>query len=76
MAVWKEDEGYDLCKVARFGNLAVVIVGPYWTATHTWGFQVYDEADEEAMDYGEYTMTAEGFKSEAAAIAFAEKHNW
>lgn len=68
---WKNDEGYCGCKTARFGELAVVICPPEYR-NGTWGYQAFDESDEEAIMYGEVEYEGYGFASEQKVIEYVE----
>ena len=70
-AEWKKDEGYSGCKTARFGEIAVVLCPPDWNG-EGWGYQAFDESDEEAMMYGEIMAEDYGFASEQAVIEHVE----
>lgn len=72
MAQWKRNDGYSGCKTAYFGDFAVVICEPDHTGDG-WGYQAFDESDEEAMEYGECAYERYGFDSEAAVIEFVEE---
>ena len=70
---WIEDQGYCCCKTARKGDLAVVICPPD-TPSDGWEIQVFDEGNEEAMEYGETIcrVELERWIEEDDAIATAE----
>lgn len=70
MTKWEKDEGYCGCKTARFGEVAVVICPPEYGMG--WGYQAFDESDEEALMYGERMAEDYGFASEQAVIEFVE----
>lgn len=54
---WERDEGYGGAltarKYTRANTLAVVICPPDQTGNDGWQIQVFDEDNEEAMEYGE-----------------------
>lgn len=66
---WKTDEAYSCEKTYRINDFVAVIIPPRsaYNDAETWGIQVYDEADEEAMEYGDHTAEASGLPSEMAA---------
>ena len=70
-AEWKKDAGYSWCKTARFGEIAVVICPPEFRYDQ-WGYQAFDESDEEAVMYVEVYAEDYGFASEQAVIDFVE----
>lgn len=74
MAVWKEDEGYSCEMAYRANDFVAVIIPPRsaYNDADTWEVQVYDEADEEAMEYGDHTADAHGLPTEAAAKMVGE----
>lgn len=69
-ATWKADEGYSGCMTARKGDLAIVIAGGDGTQAC---IQVFDEADEEAMAYGETVCRIDGIEDGEAARELAER---
>lgn len=71
MVKWEKDEGYSCCKTARFGEIAVVIVPPDWPSDG-WGYQAFDESDEDAMRCGERYSEDYGFASEQAVVEYVE----
>ena len=54
--IWERDEGYSgeltARKISRNANLAIVICPPD-EPTSGWEIQVFDEDNEEALEYGE-----------------------
>lgn len=71
---WKQDEGYSCCMTKRINEYALVICPPELPFTRSWGFQVFCEADDEAIEYGEYIFSMDGIWSEQAAMAIAEMY--
>lgn len=70
---WKKDDGYCGCETKRVGGYALVICEPsHYGRRGYWGFQVFDEVDEEAVEYGDYIYAMEGAWSEEAAKKIAE----
>ena len=67
---WKRDEGYSGCKTKRFGEIAVAICPP--ERDGLWGYQAFDESDEEAMACGEIYAEAYGFATEQNVIDYVE----
>lgn len=55
--IWERDEGYSgeltARKITRNASLAVVICPPDAAGNDGWEIQVFDEDNEEAMEYGE-----------------------
>lgn len=74
MATWEKNDGYSACLTAYKGDLAVVIAEPATTG-EGWEIQVFDEADEDAMDRGETICRVElgRWIEEEDAVAAAEK---
>ena len=72
MAQWKRNDGYSGCKTAYFGNMAIVICEPKDTKDGSWGYQAFNEDDEQAMEYGECEYEDYGFKSERSVINYIE----
>lgn len=72
MINWTRDEGYSGEETARRGDFAAVIVPPEVTGEDTWGIQIFDEADDAAMAYGETYSRVTGLPSEKAAKRVAE----
>lgn len=68
---WNRDEGYSGCKTKRFGEIAVVICPPDFSG-EGWGYQAFDESDEEAMMYGEIMAEDYGFANEWSVIDHVE----
>lgn len=65
---WERDEAYSCEETARLGDYAAVIVPPeFYDEEGCWGYQVFDEADEGAMDNGEWFTAAHGLRSREAA---------
>lgn len=67
---WKADEGYSGCMTKRWGEVAVVICPPEYGSG--WGYQAFDESDEEAMAYGERAFEDYGFASLDKVIEHVE----
>lgn len=74
MIIWTRDEGYSGEETARRGDFAAVIIGPGTTYNDAdaWEIQIYDEADDEAMNYAETYTRVTGIPSEKAAKRVAE----
>lgn len=73
MLDWTRDYGYSEEETARRGDFAAVIVPPeFLNDGPTWGIQIFDEADDEAMDYGETYMRVDNLPTAAAAKRVAE----
>lgn len=74
MINWTRDEGYSCEKTAHLGDFAAVIIEPgtAYNDADAWEIQVYDEADDEAMSYGEEYARVTGLPSEKAAKRVAE----
>jgi hypothetical protein len=72
MTKWTKDDGYCGCETAYFGETAVVICPPE-LSDDGWGYQVFDESNEEAVERGEYEHAGYGFRSEAAVKRFVER---
>lgn len=68
---WERDEGYSGCKVARYGEIAIVICPPDF-CDDGWGYQAFDESDDETIELGEIMSQRYGFASEADVMAFIE----
>jgi len=65
---WERDEGYSCEETARRGDFAAVIVPPeFYDEEGCWGYQIFDEADEGALDNGEWYTAAHGLRSREAA---------
>lgn len=71
MLDWTRDCGYCEEETARRGDFAAVICPPYYT-DNGWGIQIFDEADDEAMEYGETYMRVDNLPTAAAAKRVAE----
>lgn len=69
---WKADEGYSGNLTTRCGDLAVVAYSDLTTEGIRYGFDVYDEADDEAMRYGRWEYRLFGIWSMDATIDIAE----
>lgn len=65
---WREDYGYCGCKVKRFDEIAVAV----FEEDGSWGYQAFDEGNEDAILHGETIAEGYGFASEAAVIGFVE----
>lgn len=63
---WERDEAYSCELTAHLGDYAAVIVPPAYDDGR-WGIQIFDEADEEAMEYGEAATSTVGLPSKEAA---------
>lgn len=74
MINWTRDEAYSGEETARLGDFAAVIIGPgtAYNDADAWEIQIYDEADDEAMSYGEEYTRVTGLPSEKAAKRVAE----
>lgn len=70
--IWARDDAYSCEYTARRGDFAAVIVPPEVTGEDGWGYQIFDEADEDAMDHGEWYTEAHGITSRDAARRIAE----
>lgn len=68
---WKADEGYSGCMTKRCGEVAVVICPPE-LGDGGWGYQAFDESDEEAMTYGEIAFEDYGFANLAKVVEFVD----
>lgn len=68
---WKADEGYSGCMTKRWGELAVVICPPELGDGY-WGYQAFDESDEQAMRCGEVAFENYGFASLDKVVEFIE----
>lgn len=68
---WHPNDGYSGCDTHYEGDIAYVICPPDFS-DDGWGVQVFDEADEDALDYGETMWEEYGFTSEQQAKEFAE----
>lgn len=73
MANWERDEGYSGSLTARKDVFAICIAGPEYTDDGTWMIQVYNEADENAMDYGDTVCEIENLPDEDTAKEVAER---
>lgn len=71
MATWIRDDGYSGEETARRGDFAAVICPPEYTDSG-WGIQVFDEADDDAMRYGEIHTMIENLPTPGAAKRIAE----
>lgn len=71
MLDWTRDYGYCEEETARRGDFAAVICPTYYT-DNGWGIQIFDEADDEAMEYGETYMRVDNLPTAAAAKRVAE----
>lgn len=72
MAKWVRDRGYDCCKTARFGSIAVVICPPEYSGDGSWGYQAFDESDWQTVASGECEYEGYGFKSEEEVVRYVE----
>lgn len=70
---WEADEGYSGNPTARVSNYAVVVMTPDDTGDGTWGYQVFDEEDDDAMRYGYAFRIQYGFESEREVKEFVDK---
>ena len=66
---WKSDDGYSGCKTKYFGDYAAVICP---NEGDGWGYQVFDESNEDAIMHGEVEYEDYGFNSERAVMEFVE----
>lgn len=73
MINWTRDDAYSGEETARRGDFAAVIVPPYVTGEEAWGIQIFNEADDDAMEYGETFMRVEGLDNRALAKVIAEQ---
>ena len=65
---WRPDNAYSCEETAHLGDFAAVIVPPeFYGEDGCWGYQIFDEADEGAMDNGEWFTAAHGLRSRDAA---------
>lgn len=64
---WTRDDGYSGEETARRGDFAAVICPPYFDATGRWGYQIFDEADEDALECGKYYTDGYNLPSKDAA---------
>lgn len=69
---WKADEGYSGNLTTRCGDLAVVAYSDLTIEGVRYGFDVYDESDDEAMMYGRWEYRLFGIWSMDATIDIAE----
>ena len=69
---WRADDGYCGCLTKRWGEIAVVICPPEFS-DGGWGYQAFDESDEEAMAYGEREYEDYGFASLDEVVEFVEE---
>lgn len=72
MINWTRDDGYCCEETAHRGDFAAVIVPPDWTGNGWWGIQIFDEADDEAIERGEYWTYVEHLPTASAAKRIAE----
>ena len=68
---WKRDDGYSGCKVKRYGNIAVAICPPEYD--ETWGYQAFDESNDDAIAYGETYAEGYGFDTEQSVMRYVER---
>ena len=68
---WKRDDGYSGCKTKRYGEIAVVICPPEFR-NGTWGYQAFDEGDDDAIAYGETYAEGYGFDTEQSVMRYVE----
>lgn len=69
---WKADDGYSGCMTKRWGEVAVVICPPE-LGDGGWGYQAFDESDDEAMMYGEQAFEDYGFASLVKVVEHVEE---
>lgn len=68
---WYRDPGYSFEETARRGDFAAVICPPDFTDDGSWAYQIFDEADEDAMAHGRTTAEAYQIRSRDAAKRLA-----
>ena len=68
---WKADEGYSGCLTKRWNEIAVAICPPEYGSG--WGFQAFDESDDDAIMYGEVANEGYGFPTMESAISYVER---
>lgn len=71
MMYWERDDGYSGEETARRGDFAAVICPPDITEER-WGYQVFDEADDEALEHGEIYTDGYNLPTKEAAKRIAE----
>lgn len=71
MMDWMRDDGYSGEETAYLGDFAAVICPPDFT-DNGWGVQVFDEADDEAIECGETHTEIYNLPNADAAKAVAE----
>lgn len=71
MMDWTRDEAYSCEETACLGDFAAVICPPDFT-DNGWGVQVFDEADDEAIECGETYNEIYNLPNADAAKAVAE----
>lgn len=64
---WVRDDGYSGEYTARLGDFAAVICPPDYADDGRWGIQIFNEADDNAMEYGEVYASVYGIPSEEGA---------
>lgn len=64
---WARDDGYSGEYTAHLGDFAAVILPPYYTEDGRWGIQIFNEADDEAIECGEVYASVYGIPSEEGA---------
>jgi hypothetical protein len=67
---WKADEGYSGCITKRWGEIAVVICPPEYG--DDWGFQAFDESDEEAIACGQRAFEGYGYEGMVDVLTHVE----
>lgn len=70
---WSRDDGYSGCWTKRGNDYAVVICPPEYNDDPDWALQIFDEADEQAVEYGEVFELIEHLESEEEAFDRAEE---
>lgn len=71
MLDWTRDEAYSCEETAYLGDFAAVICPPDYT-DNGWGIQIFDEADDEAVECGETYTEIYNLPTAAAAKRVAE----
>ena len=70
--IWERDPGYSYEETTRRGDFAAVIVPPEYLDGTCWGYQIFDEADEAALDNGDWFTASHGLTDREAARRVAE----
>lgn len=74
MTNWERDDGYAHEETGRLGDFAAVICPPEHGDDGRWSVQVFDEANDDAMEYGEVFAAAHGIPTRGAAVRVAEAY--